>query len=134
MGKELPLLQNGKYKKITVLFLFIHFRIELLVKNMNSQLKKKRKKKLAVIFLIINTILIIFCLFPVFGEIYNITSNLKSVITKTFDNTDGPTVIFISSPINWYLITIAGIELILALYLLLTHTSDPETRIWKGRS
>ncbi len=35
---------------------------------------------------------------------------------------DGPTSIFISSPLNWYLITIIALELFFTMYLLLTRT------------
>jgi len=34
---------------------------------------------------------------------------------------DGPTAIFISSQINWYIVVLVALEIISGIYLLLTH-------------
>lgn len=77
------------------------------------------KNKIIFILLIINSLLILSYIFPLQGMIELFTKQEAGAI-GIIGGADGPTAIFISSHINWYIVVLIVIEIILATSLLLT--------------
>ena len=79
------------------------------------------KKKVIGILLIINSLLIILYYFPISNTI-SLISKQEAGAIGIIGGVDGPTAIFVSSHINWYLIVIIILEIVFATYLLLTYS------------
>ncbi len=77
------------------------------------------KNRITTILLIINSLLILSYVFP-FQDMIKLFTKQEAGAIGIIGGADGPTAIFISSQINWYIIVLIVIEVILAASLLLT--------------
>ncbi|WP_321317983.1 sodium ion-translocating decarboxylase subunit beta [Labilibaculum sp.] len=72
------------------------------------------------ILFIINSLLIISYIFP-FRDMIDLFTKQEAGAIGIIGGIDGPTAIFISSQINWYIVVLVALEIICGIYLLLTH-------------
>ncbi|WP_461643953.1 sodium ion-translocating decarboxylase subunit beta [Labilibaculum euxinus] len=72
------------------------------------------------ILFIINSLLIISYIFP-FRDMIDLLTKQEAGAIGIIGGIDGPTAIFISSQINWYIVVLVALEIISGIYLLLTH-------------
>lgn len=82
------------------------------------------KRKIVKLLLAINSLLIFLYFFPisVIQYIFGMISNSKSEGIGIISGEDGPTAIFISLSVKWYLIVMIALEVIFVIYLLLTRS------------
>lgn len=85
------------------------------------------KNKIIFILLIINSLLILSYIFPLQDMIELFTKQEAGAI-GIIGGADGPTAIFISSQINWYIVVLIVIEIILATSLLLTFLKKTQLK------
>ena len=77
------------------------------------------KKKIIWILFSINSLLILLYYFPI-GDIIRF-SNQETRAIGIIGGVDGPTTIFLSSHVNWYLISIIILEIVFVTYLCLRY-------------
>ena len=82
-----------------------------------------RNKVIWVLF-IINSLLILLYVSPFSPilDLFGIISKREVEAIGIIGGVDGPTAVFVSSHINWYLIVMIILDIVFASYLLLTHS------------
>lgn len=86
------------------------------------------KSKITIILLTINSLLIVSYIFP-FLDMIELFTKQESGAIAIIGGSDGPTAIFISSQINWYLNILIVIEILLAAFLLITLLRKKRTAV-----
>ena len=107
----------AKYDIFMMIFLGIVTIVSLIILLIN--IMKKKKIIFIFILLIINSMLILSYIFP-FQDMIELFTRQEAAAIGIIGGADGPTAIFITSQINWYIVTLIIIEIILAISLLLT--------------
>lgn len=77
------------------------------------------RTKTILILLIVNSLLLLFYIFPI-QDIIGLISTEETGAGGIIGGADGPTAIFISTRISWYLTTLIVMETVLAAGLVLT--------------
>jgi len=85
-----------------------------------NKIRSKIKDKIIWILLIVNSLLILLYVFSV-GDTIDLFTKKETGAIGIIGGADGPTVIFVSSPINYYIIVLSILEITFITYLLLTH-------------
>lgn len=80
----------------------------------------KIKNKIIGILLIANSLLILLYIFPI-RDIIDLITKEETGIIGVIGGADGPTAIFISSPVNYYIVALSVLEIVFVVYLLFAH-------------
>ncbi len=106
----------AKYDIFMMVFLGIVTVVSLIILLINTF--KNKRIIFIFILLIINSMLIFSYIFP-FQDIVDLFTRQEAAAIGIIGGADGPTAIFISSQINWYIVILIVVEIILAIFLLL---------------